>query len=242
MLNKALSATPPALGFRPVAATRPHMALVASLEEISEETAGWVKGADAAILSAGIKAKDAKSLSKTLGITWGISLDDSPQAAKLAESSKADFIVFEPTSSLEIMAADMGRVMIVEGAMESALLHGAGELPIEAVYFKRQPQQAVTWLELMQLRRVADLIAKPLLVPVSPDIAANQLGELWKAGVDGVVVSAAPGVIAEMRSRIDGLALPDRRKWLKPRPLVPVISAPAESHRHEEDPDEDDEE
>jgi len=172
-------------------------------------------------------------------VPWGISLGDNPQAIKLAESSRADFAVFDPSASLEMLAIeDLGKVMTVAGALDSALRHGAGELPIDAIYYLRQPQNDVTWLELMQFRRLADLIAKPLLVPVSPDITPAQLNEMWKAGVDGVVVAVTADAIPEMRRRIDGLSLPARRKWLKARPLVPVISA--EAPNREAEPDEDD--
>ena len=60
----------------------------------------------------------------------------------------------------------------------------------------------------MLFQRCADLLTKPLLVSVPPEVAASELTALWEAGVGGVVVAAGvgrPGKVAELRQILDKL-------------------------------------
>ena len=244
-LRKALNTTPPALGFRPAAPARPRMVLVAGLNELSDEPESWIRGADAAIFGTNIKVRELKGVAKTLGMPWGVWLDGSPQAAKQAESAGADFLAFDPAkTALDTAGEDAGKVMAIEASFENSLLHSLGELPIEAVILRRDPQNALTWLDLMHFRRFADIIAKPLLVPLAPDAAPALFKALWEAGVDGVIVEAlAAGEIQKLRRSMDALDLPARRKWLRVRPLVPLITqSPGPIQREEEEQDEEDDE
>jgi hypothetical protein len=243
-MRKALNTTPPALGFRPAASAKPRMLLVAAINELSDDITALVEGADAVILNNNIKIKEAKSLAKSITIPWGAWIDGGAQSARQAETAGADFLIFDPgVTGIDIMSNERtGKVLTIDVCLENALLHGVNELPVDAIYLRREPGSAITWLDLMQFRRLADMIVKPLLVPIAPDVPMNHLKTLWETGVDAVVISARPGAIAEIRQGMDGLSLPARRKWLRARPLVPVISSSPASAQHEEEPEEEDEE
>jgi len=238
-LHKALHTIPPAMGFRPSAPVKPHMALIAVFSEIPA-TAAWAQGADAAMFDASLKPKELKSLTKIISVPWGISLDGT--SSRLAESAAADFVVFEPDKTgLDIISNDnLGRIIVIEPSCDNTVLHSIGELPIEAIYLKRTPQDAFTWADLIQCRRLANLITKPLLIPIAPDTPPAHLKALWEAGVDGAVIAATEECsLADMRRIIDGLNLPTRRKWLRARPLVPLMAQVSPPTQHDEGEEDD---
>lgn len=237
LLRQVLHATPPAMGFRPTTPTKPHMVLIAALDG-SPSTGTW-QGAEAVILSATPKPRGFKSLAKTIKVPWGIWLSD--VSSLQTETAQADFVVFEPDKAgLSLMLNnDLGKIMAIEPSCESALLHGISELPVDAIYLKRAPQEAITWLDLMQCRRLSDLIAKPLLVPIAPDTPPAQLTTLWETGVDGIVVtSTEENTLNNLRLEMDKLNLPARRKWLRAHPLVPLVSPTSSITHHEEEEEE----
>ena len=172
-------------------------------------------------------------------------LDGSPQAARQAESAGADFLAFDPAKTgLDTVGENVGKVISIDASFENALLHSMSELPFEAVILRREAQNTVTWLDLMHFRRLADAITKPLLVPLAPDAGPALLKALWEAGVDGVIVEAlAAGEIQKLRRSMDELDLPARRKWLRVRPLVPLVTqSPGPVQREEEEQEEEDDE
>lgn len=237
-LRKALHTAPPAMGFRPVAYTKPHMVLIAALYEAPDESS-WLQGAEAVIFGSGFKSRGLKSLVKTLSVPWGIWLDSA--TSPTAESAGPDFAIFEPEKTgLELMSNEsLGKVIVAGASCESSLLHGLSELPIEAVYLKRTPDDPLTWLDLMQCRRMADLAAKPLLVPVAPVTPFEQIRTLWEAGVDGLIVTAtAENSLKNLRREMDTLNPGARRKWLRARPTVPVIAPVLSPDQHEDDEEE----
>ena len=69
--------------------------------------------------------------------------------------------------------------------------------------------EPIAWHHLMLFQRLANLLSKPLLVPVPLNITAGELKALWEAGVDGVVVEAGAeppaGGLKELRQAIGKL-------------------------------------
>jgi hypothetical protein len=245
MLKKALQSTPPSMGFKRVSAScKPRMALVASTSQV-DGISGITEGADAVIVSAaaGITTKSLKSLAKALpDIPWGLSLEGDGQNLKQIDNSGADFIVFAPHKmTLAVLENEkLGKVLFVEQSMEDSLLRAGNELPFEAVILNRKAV-TVTWQDLMLFRKLADMLSKPLLAPVPADIKTSELKAMWEAGVDGIVVEVkAEKELAGLRKVMDGLTIPGRRKWLKIRPLVPVMREEPGLVPEEDDDEEDD--
>lgn len=235
------------MGFRAArAVVKPRLLLVASLPQAGFEAE--LAGADAGILPisgastrAGIKEK-----APTLpDIPWGGWLDSiSHGGVKRLEEAGYDFVVFPADKmSLAILEADnVGRVLAVEPMLDAGLLRTINELPVDAVFVISQQQgHPVTWHQLMLFRRLAALLTKPLLVPVSPAVASGDLQALWEAGVAGVVVELTPGGPAgrlkKLRQQIESLAPPQKQKPTRARALLPGIT-PETSPVPEEDEEE----
>jgi len=168
ILRKASHNTPPAMGFRPTASTKPHMVLMATISDTFGEAGTRTQGAEAVIISTDIKPRALKGLVKTISVPWGTWQSTSTTGR---EPTGADFVVFEPEKAgLELMSNEgLGKIIVVESTYDNTLLHGISELPIEAVYYMRAPQNTITWIELMQCRRLSTITTKPILVPISLD-------------------------------------------------------------------------
>ena len=235
------------MGFRAArAVAKPRLLLVASLPQPGFEAE--LAGADAGILPisgtstrAGIKEKALASPD----IPWGGWLDSiSRGGVKRLEEAGYDFVLFlADKMSLAILEADkVGRILAVEPMLDVGLLRTINELPVDAVFVISQQQgQPVTWHQLMLFRRLAALLAKPLLVPVPPAVASGDLQALWEAGVAGVVVELTPdepaGRLKKLRQQIESLTLPQKQKPTKARALLPGIT-PETSPVTEEEEDE----
>jgi hypothetical protein len=225
------------MGFRAGGAKpRPRMLLVAHIAGVGAKAN--VAGADAALLSipkTGVKLP--KTLSKAFSaIPWGGWLNEvTGPAVKQLGKGGADFIVFPAASvSKAVLEEELGKIVEVEAALDAGLLRAIDDLPIDAVLIAGE-KSSLTWQDLMLFRRGANILSKPLLVAVSPDVASSELQALCEAGVAGVVVGRK---WAELRQMIDKLPSPKagRRRAV---PLVPRIvdevRAVAEEEEEEED-------
>ena len=148
-------------------------------------------------------------------------------------------MVFEPASAgLAILDyTELGRAMVVGGSLEDGLIRAGADLPFEMVVAEPAGSE-LNWQDLMLFRRISDLLPKPLLVRLLVDIKTTTLETLWEAGVDAVIVPAGP-VLKTMRANIAAACFSERRKWMKMRPLVPLLREASSPLAHEED-DEDD--
>ena len=192
------------MGFRAAVekAAKPRMLLVAAV--VQAEIAA---GADAGLLVVA-KGSGAKALERASeavpDIPWGCWLKEGGQ-----EGVAADFVVF-PAGSLFFGGEKVGKVLEVEPSLEPSLLKMADELPVDAVLVAAETEP-LTWRDLMLIQRCATILNKPLLVSLSSEVTASELGALWEAGVRGVVVKAgAKGKTAEIAKMLETLAILDQ--------------------------------
>jgi hypothetical protein len=224
-LNSIASGGLAPMGFRAGGTKpKPRMVLVAHGTKAAS-------GADALLLSVsktGIKAPKGKS-----AVPWGGWLKDvtAPIVKKLGEES-ADFVVFPAASvSRAILENDkLGKVVEVEPDIEASLLKSVDGLPVDAVLIRGE-KPSLTWQDLMLLRRAANILNKPLLMTVSPDITASELGALCEAGVGGVV---AGDKIDKLHQMIDKLPAPKAAKS-RAEPLIPRVGGGVPTAAEEED-------
>ncbi len=234
-LKQASQSEPQPMGFRKEkSASRPRLLLVAEVE--AGAAAGVVVGADAVLLEGTVKKPPAKT-----GLPVGIRLFGS-KAGKL---EGIDFVVFTQEMPVTI-AGDKktGKVMAVEASLEMGLLRSLDDLPLDALFIIGDGAQPpiVTWQYLMLCKRFAAISGKPVLAAVSPQISGDELQLLWEVGVDGVVVDAkTAGGLKKLRSLIDGLTPPSKRKRQKARAIVPQLKEEA-APLIDEDEDEEEEE
>jgi hypothetical protein len=219
------------MGFRAAetVASKPRMLLVAAVAQAdAEHLAGIVAGADAGLLamtklSSGVKALQ-QAAKAVPGIPWGGWLKEVGRegVGKVA----ADFIVFTAERALLAMLDDKGpgRILEVENSLEPSLLKAADDLPVDVVFVNAGDEPLLTWRDLMLFQRCANILGKPLLVSVPPQVTTAELGALWQAGVGGVVVKAGTDErVAEIRQMLDRLPSSTAGKKTKAGPLLPRI-------------------
>ncbi len=217
------------MGFRAGGAKpRPRMVLVA-------HGAKAASGADAILLSipkTGAKPPKTSAKSKA-AIPWGGWLKEvtAPVVKKLGEGG-ADFVVFPAASVSSAILEDekLGKIVEVESALDAGLLKAIDDLPVDAVLITGE-KPSLTWQDLMFFRRGANILSKPLLVMISPDITVSELQALCQAGVDGVV---AGDKIDKLRQMIDKLPAPKASKR-RAEPLVPRMGGVVQTAEEEEE-------
>jgi hypothetical protein len=228
------------LGFRAAGAKpRPKMMLVAHIAEPGTEPE--FAGADAVVVSvpkAG--AKSPKTLFQTAPrIPWGGWLKDvgRQEVQQLGELG-ADFVVFPVASVPKAILEDekLGKIIEVEPAFDASLLKAIDDLPLDAVVVAGE-KPGLSWRELMLLRRGANMLNKPLLVVVSPDVTPEEMQALCDTGVSGVVVASK---LDKLRRIINKLSPPKAGRGRKVEPLLPRISGRRGIVAEEEEEEEDD--
>jgi len=232
-LNSVSSGGLAPMGFRAAGGKpKPKMVLVAHLVGAGAKTAG----ADAVLLSIPkTGAKPSKALAKA-DIPWGGWLKEvsGPAVKKLGEGG-ADFVIFPAASVSQAVLEEekLGKIVEVEAALDAGLLKAVDDLPIDAVLIAGE-KPSLTWQDLMLFRRGANILTKPLLVKVSPDVTASELQALCEAGVAGVV---AGGKLDKLRPMIDKLPAPKAGKRRKVEPLIPRVVGGVGTVSEEEEED-----
>ena len=250
-LNRVAESTPQPMGFRAAHSTpsKPRILLVASLSKIgdTDRLAACVDGADAVLLRLTKSQLAAKTLPTTAGslpdMPWGCFLEDTG-ANKIETLVKAgcDFVVFPAASRVSAAPQDdkVGKILQVESSLGEGLLRGVNDLPVDAVLATDiyEDGGSMAWHHLMLFQRLANLLTKPLLVPVPLNVTAGELKALWETGVDGVVVEVdteKPGGLQEMRREIGELPQRSPRKRGKAEALLPYSGGVKETEPEEEE-------
>ncbi|MFC1937422.1 hypothetical protein ACFLWY_02535 [Chloroflexota bacterium] len=245
-LNRVARVAPQAMGFGRVqlAAEKSKILLVAALAEANlDNAADYVDGADAGLLpvvkpDAG--ARDIQRMSELLSeIPWGGWF----KGAKPGEvKAGCDFVVFSPTETPLTMlpAEDIGRVLEVESSVSGDSLVAINGLPVDAVLVaSEEGDYSLTWHHLMQFRRFADFVDKPLLVSVPSNVTADELRVLWEVGVDGAVIRVGRGKpvggLKALCQAVDKLTFPVQRRRGKPEAVIPRLGRDAGIATEEEE-------
>ena len=250
-LNRVSRVTPQAMGFRVtrLVPEKPRILLIASLAGAGAGgLANYVAGADAGLLRIPKLSPGAKTLKEISqaapDIPWGGWLRDINEGGiKQMAKAGCDFVVFPAANTpLALPQNDeVGKVLEVESSLSDGLLRTANELPVDAVLIAsgQEGEHFLTWHHLMLFQHFADLLTKPLLASTPPDVTANELLALWKAGVDGVVIEAEAGQpvdrLKELRQAIDKLVFPSQRKREKAEALLPHIDSEVSIVAEDED-------
>jgi len=236
-LRQVSQGAPQPIGFRRAepASARQKIQLVARLSGGDiDSLADYVDGADAGLLPITKSTSSTEALKKISGamaeIPWGGWPGDIDQKKlKQVVAHGCDFVVF-PAGSTPLTIAqgeEVGKILQVEASLDVSLLRAVNELPVDAVLVTTEEKEkgSLTWYQLMLFQRFADLLTKPLLVPVPPNVTASELQSLWEAGVDGVVVEAGDGrpagELKGLRKIIDESTFTIPRKREKREALLP---------------------
>ena len=250
-LNQVSQVMPQTMGFRAAQPVpeKPKILLIASLAGASAGgLADYVVGADAGLLRIPKLSPGAKTLKEISqaapDIPWGGRTRDINEGGiKQMAKAGGDFLVFPAANTpLALLQNDeVGKILEVESSLSEGLLRTVNELPVDAVLIAGEQEEGhfLTWHHLMLFQHFADLLTKPLLASTPPDITADELQALWKAGVDGVVIEVEVGQpvdrLKELRQAIDKLAFPSQRKRGKAEALLPHIDSEVDTVAEEED-------
>ncbi len=245
-LRRIYKGSAPSMGFRKSAeAESPPLIVVASLTKTSSADAGALAaaGIDAGLLGVkGLSAKSFAQLAEAVGhIPLGLYLE-STEKDVIAKSIDmgCDFVVFGLKTPLEAVNKEsLGRVLRIESSLEPGLVRAINGLPvsIDAVLMGGD-EPAITIERLLIYQRFAELLDKPLLVTLSSMLTAAELGGLFEAGVNGLVLPeglpAEP--LAELKNSISGLSRTAKRKP-KAAAILPRLSGEIETGVEEEEED-----
>jgi len=246
-LKRIEKEAPQAIGFRhgQGSTSRQRMLLVACLTggDCSQSTR-YADGADAGmvILSDG-NIDSVRSCSAAVpGIPWGCRLKDVGGRKLGLTEAGCDFVVFPADTPLAVLAdTGAGRILEIAGPLGDNLLRTLDRLPLDAVLVAGTDSydSPITWQRLMLIQQVVDSVSKPVLAVASAQTTGSELGILWEAGVDGVVVlmgaNRPPGTLSKLRKAMEKRTPSTRRRKRKTEALLPQISGEGEEESEDED-------
>ena len=237
-LKQVSKAAPQPMGFRTAqpASSKLQMLLIASLSqtETVDSLADYVAGADAVLLNMPKASREHKSLERIVqslpDIPWGVRLEEiGENRIGTVIDAGGDFVVFSAASSVLAVPQDdkVGKILQVESSLSEGLLKTVNELPVDAVFAGNEQKNHLTWHHLMNIQRLADSLAKPMLVSIPSKVNTYELKTIWEAGADGVIAEVSTGQpvgrVKELRQAIDNLASLPPRKRGKAEAVIPHI-------------------
>ena len=243
-LQRIYRGSAPSLGFRRSdEAESAPLLIVASLTKTgtAEANALVAVGIDAGIISAkGLSAKSFGELARVLGdIPLGLSLESTEKEA-IAKSIDlgCDFVVFGLKTPLEAVNKEgLGRVLKIEPSLEPGLVRAINALPLSIDGVLVTGDEPVITIErLLNYQRFNELLNKPLLINLTSTITADELGSLFEAGVNGLVLPEvlSADVFANLKKSASGLSRTTKRKT-KATALLPRVSGELEAEVEEEE-------
>jgi hypothetical protein len=196
----------------------------------------YVSDAHAVLLRPGKTRLTAVAIQKAIEslpeIPWGGYLEDAD--AKKGETlvqAGCDFIVFPVASPVSAMPQDekVGRILQLPSALDDGSLRAINELSVDAVLATDacQAGEPVAWHHLIKIQHMANILTKPLLIPVSLNTDSSELKAIWEVGVDGVVVEAGTGEpkgLKKLRRAVGELPPRSAPKRGKAEALLPQVS------------------
>ncbi|MFC1901492.1 hypothetical protein ACFLX3_00985 [Chloroflexota bacterium] len=250
-LKRMAGATAQPIGFRVVrlASSEPRMLFVAGVSAADTgRLADYVDGADAVLLRLTKSGPAAKALQGVADIPWGGWLGDiSDKKVETLVGAGCDFVVFPAASRVLTTPRDekIGKILQVEPSLDDSLLRAVNDLPVDALLIAGAYEAggSLAWHHLMLFQRLANLLAKPWLVPAPSSVTADEVRALWEVGVDGLVVEMGAGQPAgglrELRRSIGKLPPRSAPKRGKTEALLPYAGGVKETESVEEEEDED---
>ena len=246
-IRKTMHVEAAPIGFRAVRpAKSPSLLVMALLDgdgkgRIAQATE---KGAGAIILRGvqpdGVKAAVEAAGEVPCGV-WPEKLDAGAVAA-LVEAG-ADFVVFdaEATPATALLDDKPGYVLVLRGEPEDTYLRILESLGLEGILLDGW-SGPLTLRKQLELRRIAGLTRKPLMLPVSLPVESGELECLRDAGVSVLAVdgsdSRAMDELPSLLQAIESLPGPRRRRETALEVLLPRAAELAGAEEEEEEEEE----
>ena len=252
-IRKALRLETAPLGFRAMARERTRsLVVVVRLDDADPKkiAAAVEKGADIILLRlAKAGEKEAKEAVEAAGeIPCGVwpEVVDGEDASRLTAAG-IDYLVLgaEKTPAPVLLEEKVGYVLVLEGELSDIHLRTVDLLPLDAVLIP-QGVGPLTVRAQMELRRIAGLTRKPVMLPVSPQITGAELECLRESGVALLLIDGgekgALEALPALRQAIEALPAPRRRREERMGAVLPQpseVAFAAEGEQEEEEDDDD---
>ncbi len=246
---------PQPMGFalgRP-AVEKPRMQLAVSLTSDNSDSVAAISDSVDAVIIELAKANALKAIEKICqakespiaGGWFRISEDET--LSKLSETT-CDFIVFPTNSTLAVTQKEkIGKILELDETLSDALLRTINDLPVDAVLVSdKEKEKPLTLNRLMAIRRIIQMLNKPVIASVSDSLTSSDLQAIWDLGVSCLLIESvndqSAAKLKELKKAIEKLAPAASRKKERASPLLPRIQAktpPTETEHPDEEEEED---
>lgn len=214
------------LGFHAAAteAKSSPMLLVAGLSRASAKEAKVLAhgNVDAGlILNQSFNIKSIKQMARVMDdIPLGVFLGDISEE-KLAglASAGCDFVVFDMKIPITVLQGkELGKFLMVEPSFDPNLVRAINDLDIDGVLINRVEELVITVEYLLICQRFSEHLDKPLMISLPSLITSAEFGDLWKAGIKGIVIPPAQPakVFIELKRMVENLPKGPKRRRGKP--------------------------
>ena len=250
-LRRALRLEAAPIGFRAAARERnPSLLIVVRLgsPDAKKAAAAVEKEADSILLSLSRPGEtDIGPVVEAAGElpcgVWSEGLDGEAVARLTAAGVDYLVIAADSTPAPAILEEKAGYVLLLEGELSDSYLRSAELLPLEAVFLP-QGKGPLTVRALMDLRRIAVLTRKPIMMPVAPTAAGPELECLRDSGVSLLLVdgddAGAMEALPSLRRAVEALPAPRRRREERMGAVLPRVTDLASVEEEEEEGEEED--
>ena len=219
------------------------MLLVAGLAGVDVKEADALTGSNVdagLVLSESFEIRSLEQMVKAMGdIPLGVVIKEmgNTSAAELIDSG-CDFVVFDmKTPVAALRGEEAGKFLVIEPSLDQGLVRAINALEIDGVFINRGEESFITVEYLLICRRFSELLDKPFVVTLPSLITNAELGDLWKAGMDGIVIPPAQPVEAftELRKMIDNLPKMAKHRRGKVGVVLPYYGGDIAAEEEEEE-------
>ena len=236
------------IGFHAAAseAKSSSMLLVAGLSGVVARDVEAIAGSNVdagLILSQSFKRGGLKRMIKAMGdIPVGVVVKGAYKE-KMDEliGSGCDFVVFDMRTPVAILEKEeVGKFLMIEPSIDRGLVRAVGTLDIDGLFINVGEEPFITVEQVLVCQRFSELLDKPLLVALPSIITSAELSNLWKAGVDGIVVPPAQPVEAfsNLRGMLDKVPGGTNRRQARVGVVLPHYGGNVIGEEEEEEEEE----
>jgi len=240
-IRKTTRVEPAPIGFRAVRPEKnPALLVTALLDDKAKVAEAIEKGAGAIVLK-DAKAGDLKAALEASGEVpcgvWPKEIDAKAVADFVEEH--ADFLVFdaESTPANALLEEKPGYVLVLKEGQDDTYLRVLESVALDAI-LPEGWSGPLTLRRQVELRRIAGLTRKPLMLPIDLPVESGDLECLRDAGISVLLVDGR--ALAEMPSlvqAIQALPGPRRRRETTLEVLLPRAAEMADEDEEEDDED-----
>ena len=209
------------------------MLLIAGLSGMDPEEAGIIANStvDAGlILNQKFDIKNVKQMVKVVGDTpLGIFLKDmsNDKVNELVDSG-CDFVAFDmKTSAVALRGEEIGKFLMIEPSSDQGLVRAINGLDIDGVFINRGEEAFITVEHLLVCQRFSELVDKPLAITLLSSVTSVELSNLWRAGIDAIIIPPAQPteVLTRLKKMIGNLPKEAKRRRSKIDVMLPHYSS-----------------